>query len=399
MNWSSYSRFVGDIFGAPLAIEGLLAFFLESTFLGLWIFGWDRLPKRVHLATHLDRRDRARSSRRTSSWPPTPGCSTRSATWCNPVTGRAELTDFMARADQHRRRWSRSRTRSLAAFMTTGAFIAGIAMYRHAQGPGPTRRRPRPSGPPRRPARSCSWSSGLLVAITGDIQGKIMTEQQPMKMAAAEALYQTEQPAPRSRSSRSARPTGREEVFSIRVPYLLSFLATGTFDGKVEGIRRPPGRAREARFGPGDYTPNMPGHLLVLPLDDRHGRAGRPARLPGSCSGCGRARTPAGRTVVVGGAAAVPAAGRQLVRRGCSPRSAASRGSCSASCGRRRRLAQREHARGPPDSWSASPSLYGALAVVDDRARSSGACGRGCHRRRRIDGSSTRPSRRSRLGY
>jgi cytochrome d ubiquinol oxidase subunit I len=50
MNWSDYSRFVSDVFGAPLAIEGLLAFFLESTFLGLWIFGWDRLPKRLHLA-------------------------------------------------------------------------------------------------------------------------------------------------------------------------------------------------------------------------------------------------------------------------------------------------------------------------------------------------------------
>src|SRR3954449_2983584 len=48
MNWSDYSRFVGDIFGAPLAIEGLAAFFLESTFLGLWIFGWDRLPAKVH---------------------------------------------------------------------------------------------------------------------------------------------------------------------------------------------------------------------------------------------------------------------------------------------------------------------------------------------------------------
>src|ERR1035437_9094887 len=51
MNWSDYSRYVGDIFGAPLAIEGLLAFFLESTFLGIWIFGWDKLPKRVHLAS------------------------------------------------------------------------------------------------------------------------------------------------------------------------------------------------------------------------------------------------------------------------------------------------------------------------------------------------------------
>src|SRR6185295_4834695 len=51
MNWSAYSRYVGDVFGAPLAMEGLAAFFLESTFLGLWIFGWGRLPKRVHLAT------------------------------------------------------------------------------------------------------------------------------------------------------------------------------------------------------------------------------------------------------------------------------------------------------------------------------------------------------------
>ena len=78
MNWSSYSRFVGDVFGAPLAMEGLAAFFLESTFLGLWIFGWDRLPKRVHLALHLGCSRSASTSRRSSSWPPTPSCSTRS---------------------------------------------------------------------------------------------------------------------------------------------------------------------------------------------------------------------------------------------------------------------------------------------------------------------------------
>ena len=58
MNWSEYSRFVGDIFGAPLAIEALLAFFLESTFLGLWIFGWERLPKKAHLAVDLAGRRR-----------------------------------------------------------------------------------------------------------------------------------------------------------------------------------------------------------------------------------------------------------------------------------------------------------------------------------------------------
>ena len=58
MNWSEYSRFVGDVFGAPLAMEALAAFFVESTFLGLWIFGWDKLPKKVHLAAHLGGRDR-----------------------------------------------------------------------------------------------------------------------------------------------------------------------------------------------------------------------------------------------------------------------------------------------------------------------------------------------------
>ena len=76
MNWSEYSRFVGDVFGAPLAMEGLVAFFVESTFLGLWIFGWDRLPKRVHLACAWASRWRP-SPRPTSSSPRTPGCSIR----------------------------------------------------------------------------------------------------------------------------------------------------------------------------------------------------------------------------------------------------------------------------------------------------------------------------------
>ncbi len=85
MNWSDYSRFVGDIFGAPLAIEALVAFFLESTFLGLWIFGWDRLPRGLHLACIWLVAPRHRCSRRTSSSPPTPGCRTRSATSSTPT--------------------------------------------------------------------------------------------------------------------------------------------------------------------------------------------------------------------------------------------------------------------------------------------------------------------------
>ena len=80
MNWSNYSRFVGDIFGAPLAMEGLAAFFVESTFLGLWIFGWGKLSTGVHLAVRLGRGGSHARCRPTSSWRPTRGCSTRSAT-------------------------------------------------------------------------------------------------------------------------------------------------------------------------------------------------------------------------------------------------------------------------------------------------------------------------------
>ena len=95
MNWSSYSRFVGDIFGAPLAIEGLLAFFLESTFLGLWIFGWGRLSQRVHLATiwiaAIGTVLSAYFILAANSWMQHPVGYT-----VNPVAGRAELTDFLA---------------------------------------------------------------------------------------------------------------------------------------------------------------------------------------------------------------------------------------------------------------------------------------------------------------
>ena len=100
MNWSAYSRFVGDVFGAPLAMEGLAAFFLESTFLGLWIFGWNRLPKRVHLATDLGGRGRGARSRRRSSWRRTRGCSARSGTQINPATGRAAADRHLGRDDQ-----------------------------------------------------------------------------------------------------------------------------------------------------------------------------------------------------------------------------------------------------------------------------------------------------------
>ncbi len=135
MNWSTYSRFVGDIFGAPLAIEGLLAFFLESTFLGLWIFGWDRLPKRLHLATiwiaAIGTVLSAYFILAANAWMQNPVGYT-----FNAAAGRAELTDFIAVLTNQLAVITFLHT-IVAAMMTAGAFVAAIALWRIARRPGP----------------------------------------------------------------------------------------------------------------------------------------------------------------------------------------------------------------------------------------------------------------------
>jgi cytochrome bd ubiquinol oxidase subunit I len=253
MNWSAYSRFVGDIFGAPLAIEALLAFFLESTFLGLWIFGWDRLPKRLHLAciwiaavgTVLS----AYFILAANSWMQHPV-----GWWYNPVTQRAELANFGDVLTNKVVLITFPHTVA-GAFLAGGGLVAAVALWHLI--------RRRPTGEEQRAWRSAvkvgGWTvlvAGLAVAVTGDIQGKIMTEVQPMKMAAAEALYETAQPAAFSIFTIGTLD-GSEEVWAIKVPRLLSFLATGTFDGKVEGINDIQAQY-EQQFGPGDYSPNIP---------------------------------------------------------------------------------------------------------------------------------------------
>ncbi len=231
MNWSSYSRFVGDIFGAPLAIEGLLAFFLESTFLGLWIFGWDRLPRKAHLATiwiaAIGTAISAAIILAANSWMQHPV-----GFEVNPATGRAELKDFLAVLTNNTAVVTLAHT-LVAVGLTTGAFVAGIAMWRLL-------RRNEDGDRPafRGMAKLGAWLvivSAVLTLVTGDFQAKVMTDQQPMKMAAAEALYQTEQPASFSLFTIGSLD-GTQELFSVRIPNVLSFLATGDFNGKVEGI-------------------------------------------------------------------------------------------------------------------------------------------------------------------
>ncbi len=251
MNWSDYSRFVGDIFGAPLAIEGLLAFFLESTFLGLWIFGWDRLSRRVHLATiwiaAVGTVLSAYFILAANSWMQYPVGYT-----FNEVAGRAELTDIVAVLTSKVALVTFAHTIP-AALMTGGAFVAGIAMWRLLRHPDADRPAFRTA------AKVGAWMvviSGLLVAVTGDLQARVMTEVQPMKMASAEALFETSQPAGFSILTIGSLD-GSKEIFSIRIPYLLSFMATADPNARVEGINDLQAQY-EQQFGPGDWTPNIP---------------------------------------------------------------------------------------------------------------------------------------------
>jgi len=251
MNWSAYSRFVGDIFGAPLAIEGLLAFFLESTFLGLWIFGRGRLSARLHLATiwiaALGSLLSAYFILAANSFMQHPV-----GYRFNPERRRAELTDIVAVLTNRVAVVTFAHT-ICSAFLTAGAFVLGVAIWQLAR--HPTRDAAAFRKAVKLGAAVCLVAAAG-VAASGDAQAKVMTEVQPMKMAAAEALYDTRRHAGFSLFTVGTLG-GQEELYSVRVPGLLSYLATGDSDGTVDGIRDTEAAYR-AKYGPGDYAPNIP---------------------------------------------------------------------------------------------------------------------------------------------
>ncbi|MEO7015074.1 MAG: cytochrome ubiquinol oxidase subunit I [Leifsonia sp.] len=248
MNWSNYSRFVGDVFGAPLALEGILAFFLEATFIGLWIFGWDKLPRGLHLAT---------------IWLVTVGSIlsayfiiAANAFMQHPVgykldvaRGRAELTDIWAVLTNKVALAAFPHT-IFACFMVSAGLIISVSAWHLSR---------RQNLDTMRPALKFGlWAmvgAGALTVLSGDQLGLAMVQTQPMKMAAAEALYRTSTGADASFSLFTlGTPDGVHELFSIRIPYLLSFLSTHTLTGTVEGINDLQAHYRQL-YGPGDYTP------------------------------------------------------------------------------------------------------------------------------------------------
>ena len=250
MAWSSYSRFVGDVFGAPLAVEGLAAFFLESTFLGLWLFGWGRLPKAVHLATiwivAFGTVLSAAIIMAANSWMQHPV-----GYRIDPATGRAQLTSIFAVLLNPLFLWAYAHVLLAALVTAAGLMLAVSAWHLKRRSDHDVFRKTA------RISLVVLLPAAFLVMIVGSELGVSGETYQPMKIAAGEALWNTQQPASFSifqiGGFSASHPT---PSFAIKVPHLLSLLATNSWNGRVPGINE--ANAQEQRqYGAGDYVPSV----------------------------------------------------------------------------------------------------------------------------------------------
>ena len=246
LNWSEYARFMGDIFGAPLAIEGLMAFFLESTFIGIWIFGWDKISKKAHAAV---------------MWMVAIG-SNLSALWIliansfmqNPVgyvirNGRAEMTDFWALVGNPNV-WYQFPHVLSAGISVSGFLVMAFSAWHLLKKNPHTQDFFR---------RSMRWAAGfalvgsLLVGLIGHAQGQFLAKNQSMKISAMEGLWETEQPGSFSVVA-LIDEKNQQNTFDLKIPKALSFLLFNDFSSEVIGIKELQAEA-EALYGPGNYIP------------------------------------------------------------------------------------------------------------------------------------------------
>ena len=246
MNWSEYSRFVGDIFGAPLAIEALAAFFIESTFLGIWIFGWDKLPKLFHLI---------------SIWL-VAFASNLSAFWIlvansfmqNPQgyvlnNGRAEMVNFFDLITNPYV-WHQFPHVVTGGITTAGFFVMGICAWHLAR-----KHEVAFFQKSFKYAVVYGLIGVLAVCGIGHAQGQFLMDVQPMKMAAAEAHWETEDPASFVAIAAIDEEKG-ENTFAIEIPNMLSFLTYNSFSGEVKGIHDLQAEYVE-QYGEGNYVPQV----------------------------------------------------------------------------------------------------------------------------------------------
>jgi cytochrome d ubiquinol oxidase subunit I len=247
-NWSGYSRFVGDVFGAPLAMESLAAFFLESVFLGLWLFGWNRLSRRVHLATiwavALGAAGSALFIMAANSWMQHPvGYEINSA-------GHAQLTDVWALFTNPVFIWGYLQV-MLASLVVGSTVMLGISAWhlRRLSSPAVFHRSAKVAVAVLLPAIAAA-------AAVGDWLGVIEGTYQPMKIAAAEAQWTTCQPCSFSLFQIGGGKNDETPTKIIEIPHLLSLLATNHWNGKVVGLN-PLNAQYQQQYGPGDYVPNV----------------------------------------------------------------------------------------------------------------------------------------------
>jgi cytochrome d ubiquinol oxidase subunit I len=248
MNWSVYSKFVGNVFGAPLAIEGLAAFFLESVFLGLWIFGWNRLSPRLHLATLwiavLGTWLSGYFILVANSWMQHP-------VGYKIVNGEAQLTSvwallsngFALRAYLHT---------MLAGLIFGSIVMLGVCCWHLLRGRDVDLFR---MGA--KLALIVAVPVTLLQLIIGNRFGEAVTSAQSMKIAASEAQWDTCQPCSFSLFQIGGfAEDDQTPSFSIQIPRVLSYMATGSFDGQVQGLNELQAQEQK-KYGPGNYMPNV----------------------------------------------------------------------------------------------------------------------------------------------
>ncbi|WP_083745780.1 cytochrome ubiquinol oxidase subunit I [Variovorax sp. KK3] len=229
MNWSYYSHYVGDVFGAPLAIEALMAFFLEATFVGLFFFGWDKLSKLGHLIT---------------TWAVAIG-SNLSALWIliangwmqnpvgaafNPQTMRMEVTDFGAVLTNPVAQAKFVHTVS-AGYTVAAIFVLGVSAWYVLRG-----RHLQLAKRSMTVAASFGLAASLSVVVLGDESGYLSTEHQKMKLAAVEAMWKTE-PAPAAFTAFGfPDEAARETHFAIHIPAVMGLIGTRSLNTEIPGI-------------------------------------------------------------------------------------------------------------------------------------------------------------------
>jgi cytochrome bd ubiquinol oxidase subunit I len=249
MDWSAYSRTVGDVFGAPLAMEGLAAFFLESTFLGVWIFGWDKLRPRIHLATiwlvAVGAALSAAFIMAANSWMQHPV-----GYKINPSTGKPELSSISAlltnpiflRGYLHV---------LLASAVTASVVMLAVSAWQLRRGSQPELFKPAA-----RLALVVLAPTIMLAMLVGSELGVTQDKYQPMKIAASEAQWNTCQPCSFSLFQIGGGNSDHTPYKIIQIPHLLSLLATNSWNGKVEGLNQVQSQYVQ-QYGNGNYVPNV----------------------------------------------------------------------------------------------------------------------------------------------